>query len=106
MTTMIATVDELIDFLKKHKKKGFKYAIIAMDPIGGWRAPSGKKKYYQANFAISRGVFAKDDLTNLMKAAGFAVFLYKDTDPFDEDTKAYFEEADSASSSPSEEGRS
>ncbi|NJE47349.1 hypothetical protein E3E35_08045 [Thermococcus sp. GR7] len=107
MTTMIATIDDVIDFLQKHKEKGYKYAIIAPDPVGGWSAPSRKRKYYQANFAVARDVFAKDDLMNLMNTAGFAVFLYKDTSLFDEDTKAYFEEADSASaSSSSQEGRS
>lgn len=54
MTTIIATIDEVIDFLQKHKEKGYKYAIIAPDPVGGWSAPSGRRKYYQANFAVAR----------------------------------------------------
>jgi len=101
MTTMIATIDEVIDFLQKHKEKDYKHAIIAPDPVGGWSAPSKKRKYYQANFAVARDVFAKDNLMNLMNAAGFAVFLYKDTSLFTEDTKAYFEEAEPVSSSSS-----
>lgn len=46
MIMMIVIVDELIDFFKKYKKKGFKYVIIVMDFIGGWRVLLGKKKYY------------------------------------------------------------
>jgi len=94
MTTIIATIDEVIDFLQKHKEKGYKYAIIAPDPVGSWSAPSKKRKYYQATFAVAGDVFVKDNLMNLMNAAGFAVFLYKDTRLFDEDTKAYFEEGE------------
>lgn len=92
MSTIIATIDEVIDFLQKHKEKGYKYAIIGTDPTGGWSAPSKKRKYYQVNFAVAGDVFEKSDLMNLMKAAGFVVFLYKDTDRFSKDTKAYFEE--------------
>jgi len=94
MSTIVATIDELMEFLQKHKEKGYKYAIIAPDPIGGWSAPSKRKKYYQANFAVAR-VFEKDNLMNLLKAVGFAVFLYKDTSLFDSNTRKYFEEADS-----------
>lgn len=88
MTTMFATINEVINLLQKHKEKGYKYAIIAPDPTGRWSAPSKKRKYYQANFAIAGDVFAEDDLRNLMKAAGFAVFLYKNTSLFAEDVKA------------------
>lgn len=111
MTTMIATIDEVIDYLQKHKEAGFKYVIIAEDPVGGWSAPSKKKGYYKTSFAVSRNVFGKDDLNNLLKSRAFAMFLYKEEDIglFDEDTRVYFQEkgADSTSaSSSSQEGRS
>ena len=105
MTTMIATIDEVIDYLQKHKEAGFKYVIIAEDPVGGWSAPSKKKGYYKTSFAVSRNVFGKDDLNNLLKSRALAMFLYKEEDIslFDDDTRRYFQEneADSASSSSS-----
>ena len=94
MTTLLATVDEAIEFLRKQKERGYKYVVIATDPVGGWSAPSKRRKYYQANFAVARDVFAQDNLMNLMNAAGFAVFLYKDLGPFSEESRKYFEESE------------
>ena len=110
MTTMIATIDEVIDYLQKHREAGFKYVIIAEDPVGDWSVPSKKKRYYKTSFAVSRDVFGKDDLNNLLKARALAMFLYKDEEIglFDEDTRRYFQEkgAESASSSSSSGGDS
>ena len=97
MTTMIATIDEVIDYLQKHKKAGFKYVIIAGDPVGEWSAPSKKKGYYKTSFAISKTVFEREDLKNLLKSRPLALFLYKEEsfELFSEDTKRYFQEKES-----------
>ena len=104
MTTIVMEIDDLIGMLEKQKEKGKKYAVIAPDPVGGWRSPTAKKKYYTASFAIA-DVFEKSDLRNLMNATGFAVFLYDESDQFSEEFRNAFEGAEKAPSDSSQEVR-
>ena len=92
MTTLIATIDEAIEYLKKHKEKGFKYVLVSDDPAGELRAPSKRKKYYTISLGLARDIFEKDDLRNLFEARVLLMLLYKEDGLklFSEDVRSYY----------------
>ena len=90
MTTIVMTIDRLIEQLQGLKKDGYQYVIISPDPIGSWSAPSKKRRYYQAAFALTDEVFAKDDLNNLLNSKAFAMFFFNSTEKFSAEVREFF----------------
>jgi len=80
MTTFVATIDHIIQFLESLKEDGYNFAVLTNDKSGNFLAPSTRRKYYQVGFAISESVFPKKDLKPLLDNPMFAFAVFKDVE--------------------------
>jgi len=67
MSTIVGTIDVLIEILQKAKEEGFKYYIASNSLNGQQQAPSKKSGVFRLSFGFLAKAFNHEDLGKLLK---------------------------------------